>query len=256
MKGAEMGGNAASAPLYTLVEEESGRVSIVAHEISGFFVQPKVLESHDILILGSPLRPLNVGDVLSDMELRVVDLHGNSIGSYYIGRVGIRSVIEVDEDSSHEGFVVTFYGLASPYVAAGEIWRRWASGVPIRLGEWSSWSGELHRSWLHVVQTAWFAKGLEPRRYATGAICRIDGLQILNEASFYCALGDAVNGAGGYFGSNLDALDDCLKSSLGAGVPFELLWDNFAIAQKRMGKGPTAAIIDVLRESGVAVAAT
>jgi RNAse (barnase) inhibitor barstar len=253
MKGVAMGENAASAPLYNLVEEESGQVVISAHEIVGFFVAAETRESQDILMLGSAQQSLNAGDVLSGMELRVVDLRGNSIGSYYIGRVGIRSVVVVDEDAGQVGFVTTFYGLASPYVAAGEIWRRWASGSPIQAGEWSGWPSESHRSWLHVVQTAWFAKGLEPKRYATGAMCGIDGVQILNEASFYCALGDAVNDAGGYFGSNLDALDDCLRSSWGAGVPFELVWDNFAIAQERMGQGSTAEIIDVLRGSGVAI---
>ncbi|WP_327590963.1 barstar family protein [Nonomuraea sp. NBC_00507] len=36
-----------------------------------------------------------------------------------------------------------------------------------------------------------------------------------DEAAFYLAMGEAINGPGGYFGRNLDALDDCLRSLTG-----------------------------------------
>ncbi|WP_196445501.1 barstar family protein [Planomonospora sp. ID67723] len=39
----------------------------------------------------------------------------------------------------------------------------------------------------------------------------------------YCALGEAINGPGGYFGWNLAALDDCLRGRWGARPPFRLI---------------------------------
>ncbi|MGP3917619.1 barstar family protein [Nonomuraea sp. 10N515B] len=38
---------------------------------------------------------------------------------------------------------------------------------------------------------------------------------ITDEVAFYRAMGEAINGPGGYFGRNLDALDDCLRSLTG-----------------------------------------
>ena len=44
---------------------------------------------------------------------------------------------------------------------------------------------------------------------------RIDGSRISSAPDFYAEIGRAVNGDGGYFGSNLDALADCLRGGFG-----------------------------------------
>lgn len=44
---------------------------------------------------------------------------------------------------------------------------------------------------------------------------RIDGTRIGSKPDFYAEIGRAVNGDGGYFGSNLDALADCLRGGFG-----------------------------------------
>ena len=44
---------------------------------------------------------------------------------------------------------------------------------------------------------------------------RIDGSRITSTSDFYAEIGRAVNGDGGYFGSNLDALADCLRGGFG-----------------------------------------
>jgi RNAse (barnase) inhibitor barstar len=46
-------------------------------------------------------------------------------------------------------------------------------------------------------------------------IYRIDGNRISSPSDFYTEIGRAVNGEGGYFGSNLDALADCLRGGFG-----------------------------------------
>lgn len=43
----------------------------------------------------------------------------------------------------------------------------------------------------------------------------IDGSRIGSKAAFFTEIGRAVNGDGGYFGSNLDALADCLRGGFG-----------------------------------------
>ncbi|MGV0743649.1 barstar family protein [Mycolicibacterium sp. XJ870] len=44
---------------------------------------------------------------------------------------------------------------------------------------------------------------------------RIDGDNVGSKADFFTEIGRAVNGDDGYFGSNLDALADCLRGGFG-----------------------------------------
>jgi hypothetical protein len=54
---------------------------------------------------------------------------------------------------------------------------------------------------------------------------------------FSCAVGEAVNGPGGYFGWNLDAFDDCLRGHWGARAPFTLVWHDAAVAREHLVAG-------------------
>ncbi|MDW8805667.1 barstar family protein [Streptomyces scabiei] len=243
-----MSESGSSIPLYHLVEEEAETVIIAAREINGFFVELDREQPEEILIYGSAREPVRLGKDLSDVELRVVNSLGQGIGSYYIGRVGLRSRFEGKGSPEQGGFVATFYGYTCPYATAGAIWRRWASGGPLMNGEWAMYPVESHDSWLHVVQNSWFETGHVAKRYGVGEICVIDGRQVFGESSFYCALGESVNGRGGYFGSTLDGLADCLASSRNSSAPFELVWEHFSGAQERMGASLSASVMDVLRE--------
>jgi hypothetical protein len=50
-----------------------------------------------------------------------------------------------------------------------------------------------------------------------------EGAHVTDITSYYCALGEAVDGPGGYFGWNLDALAVCLRGGFGATPPFTVL---------------------------------
>ncbi|MET9314800.1 barstar family protein [Kribbella sp. NPDC003505] len=250
----EMSRGNSTVPLYHLVEEGSGRVIVAAQEIDGFFVGSNDAVPEDVIIFGVARESVHIGKDLSDMELRVVNSAGEAIGSYYIGRVMLRSAFEVRDVGGSSGFVASFYGLTCPYPTAGSIWRRWASGVPISKGEWAEYPMESHGDWLHVVQNSWFETGHAAKKYGATEIAVIDGREIFGESSFYCALGESINGPGGYFGSNLDALAECLAFSRGEGAPFELVWQYSLDAQKRMGAALVESVLDVMSEFGVGVA--
>src|SRR5258705_25593 len=49
-----------------------------------------------------------------------------------------------------------------------------------------------------------------------GTVFGLDGRFVTDVEGFYCAIGEAINGPGGYFGWNLVALDDCLGWKWGA----------------------------------------
>ena len=68
-------------------------------------------------------------------------------------------------------------------------------------------------------------------------IYRIDGRKIKSASDFYREIGSAVNGAGGYFGRNLDALADCLRGGFGTPEqrPYEFEWQSSALSRRHLG---------------------
>ncbi len=65
-------------------------------------------------------------------------------------------------------------------------------------------------------------------------------------------IGEAVNGPGGYFGSNPMALSDCLSGGWGVDCPFTLVWENADIARARLGD-TVDMLLGVFREAGIDV---
>ncbi|WP_353149408.1 barstar family protein [Chryseobacterium sp.] len=60
----------------------------------------------------------------------------------------------------------------------------------------------------------------------------IDGNNFHNLDSFFCTLGEEINGPGGYFGRNLAAMDDCLYGNFGVQSISELIWTNHQKSKK------------------------
>ena len=98
----------------------------------------------------------------------------------------------------------------------------------------------------------------DPVRY------EIDGSAISSPADFYTEIGRAVNGPGGYFGSNLDALADCLRG--GFGTPesgeFEFVWRDSAATRAQLSVSATDEppmldrIVEVFSDVGVPLVLT
>ena len=90
-------------------------------------------------------------------------------------------------------------------------------------------------------------------------IFQIDGRKIKSANDFYREIGSAVNGPGGYFGRNLDALADCLRGGFGTpdNRPYEFEWQHSAVSRQylndvRRGRHTLfEAIQDVFRDAGV-----
>ncbi len=117
---------------------------------------------------------------------------------------------------------------------AREIWEGRRSGPPERLGSWVQYDRLLRHEWLGAA--------LNHHRYdkpdnAPGATYQLDGRHVTDIEGFYCAIGEAINGPGGYFGWNLGALDDCLRGSWGARLPFTLVWHDSGTARAHLVAG-------------------
>jgi RNAse (barnase) inhibitor barstar len=114
-----------------------------------------------------------------------------------------------------------------------DILGHWRTGRPAEKNLWAGYDRELRHHWAGIALGRWPG---EPDRPA-GTTYDLDGRFATDIEGFYCAIGEAINGPGGYFGWNLDALDDCLCGGWGAARPCRLVWHDSAIARTHLTPG-------------------
>ncbi|MFF8727894.1 barstar family protein [Streptomyces sp. NPDC015171] len=143
---------------------------------------------------------------------------------------------------------------------AQPIWERWLAGPPDTLGGWARLDTRRRGAWLDLVRERACRRSHRDR--PPGHAYELDGRHITDDAGLYLALGEAVNGPGGYFGGYLAALDDCLRGTFGYTAPATLLWRNAGTARERLSQTMTpdgrpydlfAHVLDVLADGGMHV---
>jgi RNAse (barnase) inhibitor barstar len=110
------------------------------------------------------------------------------------------------------------------------ILEHWHTGRPAEKNLWAGYNRQLRHHWAGVA----LAHQSGPPDRPAGTTYDLDGRFVTDIEGFYCAIGEAINGPGGYFGWNLDALDDCLRGSFGARAPFRLVWHDSAVAGEHL----------------------
>ncbi|WP_030395294.1 barstar family protein [Kitasatospora purpeofusca] len=185
------------------------------------------------------------GELLTDlpMRARIAAWHPSSRGTGLID-------LELDGD------------LGTPVPAhARPVWEQWLAGPPDAPGGWARLDTRHRDVWLGLARDR--ACRRTHRDWPAGRTYELDGRHITDRPGLYLALGEAVNGPGGYFGGCLDALVDCLRGGFGCTTPATLLWRNADVARTHLSHtlGPAgqprdlfAATLDVLTEAGVRVA--
>ncbi|MFT5357352.1 MAG: hypothetical protein ACI9KE_004586 [Polyangiales bacterium] len=98
---------------------------------------------------------------------------------------------------------------------------------PAKCGEWRGLSEEEKWAWLQSVRDHYFASATDSRSSnSSGRTFNIDGECIEDVPSFFCVMGEAVNGPGGYFGANLMAMNDALCGGFGLDAPSTIRWSH------------------------------
>ena len=239
--------------MYVLVEEESRKDVLSATDLLGFFVEPSMGTSDVVTAVGASFRPERIPLLLEDMELQVRNRQNEEIGFYCIGQIEVTGVRESEAVPGSVDLAFDLDGYASPYAYARELWQTWIDqGPPAEPGMWKLLPPDAHRSWIHVVQQTWFRSGHEPRVYGHADTYEVEGADLANVESFYCALGEAVNGPGGYLGSSPAGLDDCLNNTL-ATPPFRLRWRNFETTRATIDPDELGYVLSALRKYGVEI---
>ena len=195
-------------------------------------------------------------------DLALLDVEGVEMGSYFVNGV---TPTAAKASNLGEGLVDVTVQLWCDQMLPGsdQMWELIRTGQLNRKGLWHS----LDQPGRHV----WLSVALWSHRYqrrghradlAPGRVFVLDGRQILDEDSFYCAIGEAINGPGGYFGWNLDALDDCLNGGWGAAPAFTLEWRHSEVARSRLVEHPAVQggpstlfelILKIINDRGVEV---
>jgi hypothetical protein len=143
---------------------------------------------------------------------------------------------------------------------ARPVWECWPAGPPDTLGAWIRLDTRRRGARLDLVRER-ACRRVHRDRPARHAY-ELDGRYITDEAGLYLALGEAVNGPGGYFGGCLDALVDCLLGTFGYTATATMLWRHAATACEHLSQALTpegqaydlfAEFLDVLAEGGIDV---
>ncbi|GAA2637000.1 barstar family protein [Streptomyces axinellae] len=225
--------------LYALHSEDLERDLYAIQEVAGFFGS----EDEYATFRAPRSRRLVEAPVPSaheTLELRVLGRAGQPVAAYTIGGA------DIVEETESDGLVdlrITGYLWDTPRPATDEVWNRWRQSKGIERGAWSEFSEEGREAWLDAARlcSVW--------RYPLAVAAdspeefELDGSHVTDRAGLYCALGEALNGPGGYYGASVDALKDCLRGDFGPVAPFTLTWHHSATARAHVPE----TLDDVLR---------
>ncbi|GAA3886751.1 barstar family protein [Streptomyces sedi] len=175
-------------------------------------------------------------------EVALLDDAGAVLGAYPVEEVALGAV-------NGRAVTVTCSFHRFPHPGAGAVWEEWARAFPSTPGGWAAGGAERRAGWLEAARL----HAVTPGARAGGAYA-LDGRHLVDRAALYCALGEALNGPGGYYGANLDALHDCLTGGFGPRPPFTLRWRHAAASRARLGEEYVDAFAATLREAGVGLA--
>lgn len=143
---------------------------------------------------------------------------------------------------------------------ARPLWEQWLAGPTDTPGAWSRLDTRRRDAWLDLVRDR--ACRRTRRDPPPGRSYELDGRHITDEPGLYLALGEAVNGPGGYFGGCLAALDDCLRGNFGHTAPATVRWRQAATARDHLSRTLTATggpydlfaeVLDALAAGGMDV---
>ncbi|MFC9931595.1 hypothetical protein [Streptomyces sp. NPDC127190] len=143
---------------------------------------------------------------------------------------------------------------------ARPIWERWLAGPPDTVAAWAALDTRRRWAWHDLVRERSHPRGHRDR--PAGHAYELDGRYVTDEPGLYLALGEAVNGPGGYFGGCLAALDDCLRGTFGYAAPATLLWRYASIAREYVSQALSpdgrpydlfGVVLDLLAEGGMRV---
>lgn len=116
---------------------------------------------------------------------------------------------------------------------------------PKRLNEWRGLDEAGRRAWLAAaLDRVSGAEGAATRSKEPGRTVILDGGLIDSLVGFYCAMGEAVNGPGGYFGHSFFSFDDSLFGGYGLEYPYTLIWRRSELSRQALDSKALLRYVD------------
>lgn len=242
---------------YLLQSEETGDLLFSFRDLGGFFREEDGRNGwREFWLRGCSVTPL-VRRIVDhgrkrDRELEnswviILDRSGERIGAYYVGGPVVERVVESPDRERTFDVLISGFFFRYPNWRSWNIWKDWQRSTPKQRGLWELLSLEEREAWLEVAKSHAGLPGKEITDRESGVEFVLPGRCVVDTVSFFCAMGEAVNGPGGYFGDSLDGLADCLRGGFGASVPFTLRWESYETgraALSRPGEGAEPSDFD------------
>ncbi|MFI0939447.1 hypothetical protein [Streptomyces sp. NPDC021020] len=220
---------------YSVRFEESDAF-VFACDLEGFFVGRysdddfgALLEAENSRVtfrLVWPTLDAPIETLRGDIEVLVLDAEGRPMGRYPLW--GAKLAV----GDTPEYLVVTARAGLSPHAEARRLWDRFRVSQP-RRGEWCTLEVGAREAWLEVagLRYAESPSGREnsvpPQEIVMG------GDEIKDVASFFCAIGEAFRGPGGYIGQSFTELEESLEDYL-QGASVRLVWRDISVARSSL----------------------
>jgi hypothetical protein len=173
-----------------------------------------------------PTRTIDLGDAV----VEVLGSDGRVMGDYDAWDARI-TITQGSSDA-----LLTAYVGALPAIAAEWVWDTWRTARPAQRNQWSALSVGQREAWTEVAQTIHYRGSREPYPVLADEI-DLDGAHVDDLASFFCAIGEAVSGPGGYCGSSLAGMSDLLRHAHRPGLPRpRLRWRDISVAERSLSR--------------------
>ncbi|MFJ5079784.1 hypothetical protein ACIP8Z_35060 [Streptomyces sp. NPDC088553] len=117
---------------------------------------------------------------------------------------------------------------------ARDVWERWLAGPPAESGAWAVLDTRRRGAWHDLVRERACRRTLGDR--PAGTAYELDGRHVTDAPGLWLALGEAVNGPGGYFGGDFQALHECLGGGFGLTAPATLTWRDAGVARAHLSR--------------------
>jgi hypothetical protein len=179
-------------------------------------------------------RPGLDGSVAAELAHVRVDGTAHTMGW---GRRVFGDIVATRPSTLGEGLIDILLDAQIPEPLAvneGPLWDMWRAGGPTEPNLWARLDRSNRYLW---VRAAAVHRRLAPDKPAD-TVYDLDGRYITDYDGFFCAIGEAINGPGGWFGGDLFWLHENAATGDGGATPgFHLIWHHSEVARTHLIPG-------------------
>ncbi|ULL16494.1 hypothetical protein DVH26_19830 [Paenibacillus sp. H1-7] len=240
---------------YIIIDTESDLMIGDCTDILGFSEEgiSRDYNEYDLTIAGLKLSDTYIQHYLAtkssmkEINLYMLDQEGNKLNShsFFLHKPYFFHKRAIPQERFNLEVSGGFSNLPSD--EAMKIWKQWVVAKPTMKNTWENLSSEQLLGWLEVIRVhSGFNKPQEEDQKKNDFY--LDMTYVTDVKTFYCALGEAMNGPGGYYGTSLNGVADHFYGRNGAEPPFNLHFMNGSLNKLMSGYEHGASDLLILQQ--------